>query len=135
MRTLSMQARILHFHIVELDKRIEKTDTIVTHIHGGRRCGMTFWCDGYCIKVRSLVEIREEKAEKLKHALVLMAAENIALAYGLNDDVLREIVDTACEKKLKRALALMAAEDIALEYGLNDDVLRAIVDTACENTI
>jgi hypothetical protein len=100
MRTLSMQARILHFHIVELDKRIEKTDAIATHIHGGRRCGMTFSCGGYCVNVRSLFAIRQEKAEKLKRALALMAAEDIALEYGLNDDVLRAIVDTACENTI-----------------------------------
>ena len=92
-----MQARVLYAHVVELDRRIKKTDAKATRIHGGRKCGKHFWCGGFCDKVRDLMEIREEK---LKRALALMAAEDIALEYGLNDDVLRAIVDTACENTI-----------------------------------
>ena len=89
-------ARMLHESIADLKRCIAKVRAKVEHEHGGRRCGMTFYCDGYCYDLRNLVEIKREYKANLKHALALMAAENLAVAHGLNDDVLHEIVDIAC---------------------------------------
>jgi hypothetical protein len=84
---------MLHESIADLKRCITKVRAKVEREHGGRRCGMTFYCDGYCDDLRNLVEIKREYRANLKHALALMAAENLAVAHGLNDDVLHEIVD------------------------------------------
>jgi hypothetical protein len=88
------RAQQLSKTIASLDRRIDKLDALVTVLHGGRKCGRTFWCGGYCDRVKEMVWIMEEKEEELGHALALMAAEKLAVQ-GLCDDVLQMIVGYA----------------------------------------
>jgi len=62
-----------------------------------RKCGINFWCGGYCEKVRELTIIRHNQSSELRGAMALMAAEKLSVAHELNDDVLRLIARLACE--------------------------------------
>ncbi len=94
---MTRHADILHDAIVELTRRITKNREKATRIHGMRKCGINFWCGGYCDKVRELTMIRHNQSLELRGAMAHMAAEKLAVAHGLNDDVLCLIARLACE--------------------------------------
>ncbi len=95
-------ARMLDESVADLNRRIVKVRAKVQREHGGKKCGKHFWCGGYCddLQVKNLNEIKRKQAVKMEHALALMAAENLAVAHGLNNDVLHTIVDIARENTI-----------------------------------